>query len=143
MSEEMNSRGPTYPRTPSARPSFGSLAEALGEQVERESLIAQAPERAGVYRDIVRALADAYVHKPETPSRVEDGIEYGILQEVYAELTSIHVQAVADRFLRYGRRVYSPRLWFQAALYNILGELESGVENAFAVGRGEHAGLGL
>ena len=129
MSEEMNSRGLTYPRTLSARPSFGDLTEALGEQVELESLIAQAPERAGVYRDIVRALADAYIHKPETPSRVEDGIEYGILQEVYAEITSEHVAAVAERFCRYPRRVFSPRLWFQAALYNILGELESDAEN--------------
>ena len=113
------------------RPSFGDLLEAAGMQVELDELIAQDPERAGVYRDIVRAIADVYVHRPESPSRVEDGIEYGILQEVFADLTSEHVAAVCGSFCRYPRRVYSPRLFFQAALYNVLGELESGVENLY------------
>ena len=127
MSETLN---PYFPE-PSVRPSFGDLLEAVKEQVEIGLLIEEAPEKAGVYLDICRAIADVYVHKPETPSRVEDGIEYGILQEVYADLTGEHVRAVAEKFCRYPRRVFSPRLFFQTALYNVLGELESGIENAY------------
>lgn len=113
------------------RPSFGDLLEAAGMQVELDTLIALDPDHAGVYRDIVRAIADVYVHRPESPSRVEDGIEYGILQEVFQDLTSEHVAAVCGSFCRYPRRVFSPRLFFQAALYNVLGELESGAENLY------------
>ena len=115
------------------RPSFGEIMAACGEQVELEDLIGQEPDRAGIYHDIVRAMADVYVHRTESPSRVEDGIEYGILQEVYADLTAEHVRFVAERFVKYPRRVFSPRLFFQTVLYNVLGEFESGLENAVRV----------
>lgn len=114
--------------------------EAAMEWVEMQISLAELLEEDDntLYDDIAHIIADVYVRNPKYEVKVDgEWVTYGYLQEVFSELTSEHVQAVAAKFENYTQEIRFKRAFLRTALFNICFEINADVTNAVSVRYGK------
>ena len=118
-------------------PSFGAAYKAAAALISLTALIANAPERTGLYRDICRIISDVYMHRPAGETVIDgERTTYGYVQEIYTLLDDTHVQDVADALERYPREIRFKKAFIRTALYNRIFEQEADATNEYAVTHG-------
>ena len=114
--------------------SFEAAIMAAGTLVDLDLLIEQTPEQESLYRELVRVIADTYMHGPDRPVIVDgEDVTFGYVQQVFLMLEAQHVDDVAYALHRYPREIRCKRAFVRTALYNRIFEQETEVENTMAV----------
>ena len=116
--------------------SFGAAVAGMEEQTELACLIAAEPERAEIYREVVRIAADVYCRGAERPVVIDgEDVTFGYLQELYGMLTSEHVRYVVDNLERYPAEIKYKKAFLRTALANAVLEMHTAAQNEYTVHR--------
>lgn len=101
------------------RPSFHEAISRAERQVEYDALISRETISRGLVKEACMIIAEVYMMDPEKPIRVSgEWLDGHVVQEVFSELTSEHVETVIEEFCRLVCDVRNKKAYIRTALYN-------------------------
>ena len=114
----------------SIRPSFREAISRAERQVEYDALISRETISRALVKEACMIIAEVYMMDPEKPIRVSgEWLDGHVVQEVFSELTSEHVETVIEEFCRLVCDIRNKKAYIRTALYNSVFSIESHYTN--------------
>lgn len=127
----------TVPECPSVRPSFMRVLEEVREQIDWH-LFARSEIYKPLAEEVAKIITEVYLLKDDYRIQIDgEGMEAGLVKEVYRQLTGAHVCGVLNRYRQVSTVIKSPRRFIRTCLYNAVFEEALAEENRDNVECGE------
>lgn len=128
MEKEKSNSSLSQKESPSVRPSFREAFRRAAIQTELDCY--RNTNRADQMRELCYIIAEVYIIKPESQVAISDELlDAYLVQEIFEELRSVHLELVADNFNSLTTIIKNKRAYLRTALYNSIFELESHYTN--------------
>lgn len=115
------------------RPSFCELLKIVIEYTEANYVRCEESGQINPFvMDICKIITEVFFLNPDKEMKIGgEELPVGLVQEIYSQLTSEHLENVIDGFNNISNKVINKRSYLRTSLYNSYFELEADTNNTY------------